>query len=137
MKPSAWARRAAALDLVRRWRRAVRRRCSRATRRGEQERVVGDDGDLGAQRGGVDVAHVDAVDEHRAGGHVVEPRHELHERRLARAGRADERDGRAGGDVERDVVDGGARRAVVAQRRVAELDAAAARRAAGRRPGAR
>ena len=38
-----------------------------AHRRREQERVVGDEGDLRAQRGRVDVAHVGAVDEHGAG----------------------------------------------------------------------
>ena len=43
-----------------------------------------------------DVAQVVAVDEHAAVGRVVEARDELGERRLARAGRADEGDGLAG-----------------------------------------
>ena len=53
--------------------------------RAEQERVVVDDADRVAQRGQVDLAHVGAVDPHRARGHVVEPREQLHQRRLARA----------------------------------------------------
>ena len=52
---------------------------------GEQERRVVDDRDRLAQRDGVDVAHVGAVDEHRAGVDVVEPREQRDERGLARA----------------------------------------------------
>ena len=75
--------------------------------RAEEERVVGDDGDLAAQRARVDVAHVDAVDEHGAGRDVVQARDERDERRLARAGRADERERRAGVDRQRDVAQRG------------------------------
>ena len=48
-----------------------------------------------------EVAHVVAVDAHRAVGHVVEPRDELAERGLAGARRADERDELAGLDRRR------------------------------------
>ncbi len=40
----------------------------------------------------VTCAHVVAVDAHRAGGHVVEARDQVGDRRLAGAGLADERD---------------------------------------------
>ena len=84
------------LDLLARRVRRARRRCSRPrvalNRNGSSSTTA-----IGAaQRGDVDLAHVGAVDEHRAGADVVEAREELHERRLARAGGADERDGGAG-----------------------------------------
>ena len=46
--------------------------------------------DLPPQRRHVDVADVGAIDAHAARGGVVEPRDEHHERRLARAGGADD-----------------------------------------------
>ena len=68
----------------------------------EQEAVLRDHDDrAGAARDSATVAQVDAVQAHRAGGRVVEARDQLRDRRLARAGRADERDGLAGRDVER------------------------------------
>ena len=94
----------------------------------EQERVVVDDRDRAPQRAQVDVAHVGAVDEHAPGGRVVQPGDELHERRLARPRRADQRERRPGLDVERDVVQRVDGRALVAQRDVAQLDAPRPRR---------
>ena len=52
-------------------------------------------------------AHVDPVDEHGPFARVVEPRHERGERRLARAGGADQCDGRAGRDLEVDAGENG------------------------------
>ena len=60
--------------------------------------------ELRAQRVLRDVAQVVAVDEHAAAGRVVEAGHELGEGGLPGAGRADQRDGLARRDVERDVV---------------------------------
>ena len=48
---------------------------------------------------GVEVADVDAVDADRAGGRVEEPRHQVDQRGLAGAGRADHGDGLAGPDA--------------------------------------
>ena len=50
-----------------------------------------------------DLAHVDAVEQHRAGGRVHQPGEQLGDRRLARAGLADDGDPGAGRDVEVDV----------------------------------
>ncbi len=61
------------------------------------------------------VADVDAVDEHRAGRRIVQPRQQADQRRLPRAGDADERHGLPGLDAGRDVVED--RRAVVANAR--------------------
>ena len=47
-----------------------------ADRRGEEERVLGDDADLAAERSSLDVPNVHAVDENAAGDGVVEPRNE-------------------------------------------------------------
>ncbi len=95
-------------------------------RRAEQERVVVDNRDLRAQLVRIERADVGAVDEDGSGGRVVQARDELHERRLARAGRADEGDRRAGLDVERDVAQRGLVVGLVTvdERHVAQLDAA-------------
>ena len=66
----------------------------------EEERVLVDDADVPAQVGQLQVADVLAVDEHGAAAGVVEPRHEVGERRLAAAGVADEGDGVTGRDLE-------------------------------------
>ena len=58
----------------------------------EQERLLGHVAELAAERAQVDVAHGDAVDEHRAAVDVVEAGDQLHERRLAGTGLADQRD---------------------------------------------
>ena len=73
-----------------------------ADRGGEEVGVLGDDADRAAQLIELQVAYIDALDEDRALLDVVEARHELRQRRLARAGAADDRDGRAGRDVEVD-----------------------------------
>ena len=83
------------LDLLRRGVDAAERDVV-ADRAAEQERLLGHDPHLRAQRGRRHVAQVVAVDEDAAGGRVVEARDELGQRRLAGAGRADQRDRLAG-----------------------------------------
>ena len=79
---------------------------------------------------GLDLAHVDAVDQDAALGDVVLAAEQAHERRLARAGGAHQRDRRAALDLEVDVAQD--RRAVlVGEGDAAQLDAAVAR---GQRP---
>ena len=73
---------------------------------GEQDVLLQDDGDLVAQPGQVVVAHVDAADHHAPGGHVVQARDELDERRLPRAGAAHDAQGRARGDRQVDPAQG-------------------------------
>ena len=73
----------------------------------EQKRVLGDDADVAAQVGQAHVAHVVAVDQHAAGGGVVEARHQVGERRLAAAGVAHQRDRAAGRHLEIDVFEHG------------------------------
>jgi hypothetical protein len=97
----------------------------------EQEHLFEHDGDLAAQRGELDVAHVDAVDRHPAGRSVVEPRQQHRRRRLAGTARADQRDRLAGADrqveVVEDVVTAIAIGAAVAEAHVVETDLAALR----------
>ena len=57
---------------------------------GEQERLLGDDAELPAQRLDGDLAQVVTVDEHASAGGVVEAGHQLGDGRLARAGGPDE-----------------------------------------------
>ena len=83
---------------------------------GEEERVLEHDADLRAQRVERDVAHVDAVDADRPGLHVVEAGEQQAHGRLARARRADERDGLAGRDAQREVASTGS------ELQVAEVD---------------
>ena len=126
MKPAACARSAARDDLLAG---GVRPPVGDVVvdRGAEQERVVGDDADLAAQRVELDLAHVDAVDQHLAAGDVVVAAEQGDERRLARAGGARQRDGRAAVDREVDVAQH--RGAVlVVERDVAQLDAAVAGR---------
>jgi hypothetical protein len=61
-------------------------------RRGEEERVLRDHPDLAPKRSPLEVADVDAVDEHPPGGRLVEAGDERGERGLSRSGAADERD---------------------------------------------
>ena len=90
---------------------------------GEQERLLRHEADGAAQDAEREVAHVDAVDEHRARRRIVQPREQDDQRRLARAGDADERDRLPGLDRRRHVVED--RRAVVGEHEIAELDLAA------------
>ena len=71
--------------------------------RREQERVVADDRHGLAQRAQLDLAHVGAVEQDLPGARVVQSRDQRDEARLARAGRADQRDGAPGGHVQVDV----------------------------------
>ena len=81
----------------------------------EEKGVLGDDGHLGAERGLRHVAHVAAVDGDPAFGRVVEARHEVHQRRLARAAHAHESHHLAAPDLEVDVAQRRLRRARVAE----------------------
>ena len=76
------------------------------------------------------VAHVDAVDEHRARRRIVQPREQADQRRLAGAGGADEGDRLAGVDV-RPRCRWSTGVAAVGERQVAELDVARGSRPSG------
>ncbi len=95
-----------------------------ATRAGEQERLLRHDAEPVPEGGQVVVAHVDAVHEHGAAGDVVEAREQFDQCGLPGAGLADEGDGLAGRQLERDAADrvGGVR--AVAEPHVAEGDPA-------------
>ncbi len=75
---------------------------------GEQEAVLGDQPDRRAQGRLGQLADVAATDEDGPVGHVVEAGHQKGERGLAAAGRADDGDGLAGFDGEREPVEDGA-----------------------------
>ena len=81
----------------------AKRRLSR-TRRMEEVRLLRDDADRVRERLEGELADVDAVDRDPPLRRVVEARDEVAGRRLARAGLADERGGRAGRGVEGDVL---------------------------------
>ena len=72
---------------------------------GEEERLLRHEADRAAEDRERDVAHVDAVDEDGAARRIVQPREQADERRLAGAGRADERDGLPRLDAQRDVIE--------------------------------
>ena len=76
-----------------------------ADARGEERGLFEADRDLAAQRPQRRVADVDTVDRHPAVRDVVEARHEHRQRRLARAGEADERDRLTRLDLEVDVAE--------------------------------
>ena len=81
----------------------------------EQVGLLRDDADGRGERREARVAHVDAVDRDAPGLRLVQARDEVAERRLAGAGRADERGARARGDDEVDVVQRPRRALVVAE----------------------
>ena len=68
----------------------------------EEEGLLGHDRDLVEEGAAFDVAQIDAVDLDRAAGRVVEAQHQIDQRRLARAGSADDGDDLAGRDREVD-----------------------------------
>src|SRR5439155_26754704 len=86
--------------------------------RREEQGLLQDDRELAAQVGQAQVAQVDAVELDAPGGGVVEAHEQADERRLAGAGRAGDRDVRAGRGLEGDVLQRGA------PRHVGERDAA-------------
>ena len=92
----------------------------------EQERVLRDRRDRAPQRTWLELAHVDAVDDHPPGLHVVQPRDQRGQRRLARAGRADQRERATRRQVEIDAVEHRPRR-VVAEAHALEPQLARAR----------
>ena len=104
-------------------------------RAGEEERLLGHDADLAAQRVQRHVADVDAVDEHAAALGVVEAVDELGHRRLARPGRPDERDALARGDRRGRRGESTGRRRVVAEGDVGEARSRRRRAASSRRVG--
>jgi hypothetical protein len=75
-----------------------------ANRRVEQIRLLRDDADQIRQRLEAQVSNVDTADRDSATTDVVEPCGQVAERRLSRAGLADQRGRRALGDRERDVL---------------------------------
>ena len=70
----------------------------------EQDGVLGDDGDLGAQRGDGQVADVVSVDEQPPAGDIEEARQQMDQRGLAGAAGADDGDHLARADLQIDVV---------------------------------
>ena len=92
---------------------------------GEQHVLLQHHGHLIAQRLNVIVAHVHAADLERARAHVVQSRHQLHQRRLCRTSTADDADGHAGTNLQVDVVKHGLFGTVgVAEGDVVEFDGA-------------
>ncbi len=77
-----------------------------ADRAGEELVLLQHHGDRAAQRLDVIVAHVDAADLHAALRRVVQAWDQLHERRFADAGAADDAHGAAGGDMQVHVLEG-------------------------------
>ena len=106
-----------------------------ADRAGEEEALLRHDPELAAQRLLRDVVEVVPVDRDPARARVVEAREQLRDRRLARAGVADERDRRARRNVERDAVEHLGAFVPVAEAHVLEADVA--RRCCGSSTGAR
>ena len=70
----------------------------------QQVGVLADHADGVGEVGEADVAQVDAVEQHPAGGRVVQPRDQAGESGLAAAGLADEGEAGAGGYVQVDAV---------------------------------
>ena len=99
----------------------------------EQHGVLRDHADRGAQRLLRHVADVLAVDQDAAAGHVVEAEQQPRDRRLAGAGRADDRDRLAGRHLEADALEDRPRR-LVGEADVLEADAAGAAPRAAWRP---
>ena len=101
----------------------------------EQVHVLQHQAEQPAHVGEIELADVDAVDRDPAARHVVEPQQQVDQRRLARAGGADDADALAGADLEADVLE---HQVVVV---VGEPDVVEARcgpaPGAGRRAGAR
>ena len=87
----------------------------------EEEPLLRHQHDAAAQRRLGDPAYVDAVEQDRALDRVHQPGEQLGDRRLARAGLADDRDPAAGVDVEVDVLEH-QRPARVGERHVVEAD---------------
>ncbi len=107
-----------------------RTRCSRRScrRRGTAPAARSRSRRAASQR---NLADVDAVDEDRARRRLVQPRQQVDQRRLAGAGGADERRGLPGLDPQRHVVEHRRLGAGIREGQVADLDAAAHRRARG------
>ncbi|MBV6467016.1 MAG: hypothetical protein PGMFKBFP_02348 [Anaerolineales bacterium] len=91
----------------------------------EQQRGLKHDPDLPAERSQVEGAHVAAVNQQRALGHVVEAGDEIHERGLARASLPDQRDELIRLHGQFDIRQRDGFFVLIFERDVAELDAAA------------
>src|SRR5439155_19022077 len=94
-------------------------------RAAEQERLLGDDAEPAPDVRTVHLTDVDAIEQDGAGGHVVEARDEIHERGLAAARRADDRDRLARLGRERHVAEDRVLGARIAELDGLEFDAAA------------
>ena len=68
----------------------------------EQERLLRDEADLAAQFRRIQLAHVDAVQEHRAAGRIEQPRNQADQRALARSGVTHDGHRRAGRNAQVD-----------------------------------
>ena len=90
---------------------------------GKQKGLLRHETDRTAQHRQRHVPHVDAVDEHGAGGRIVQTCKQADERGLAGSGDADEGDGLAGFDPRGDMIEH--RRRAVAEYQVAKFDLAA------------
>jgi hypothetical protein len=96
---------------------------------GEEKALLENQADVAAQVVEVELAHVDAVEQHAAGGRVEEARDQAHQHALARAGRAEDGHALAGFHVEVDVAHDGLG-AVVGEGDVFERTAPSSRGAA-------
>ncbi len=94
----------------------------------EQNHILTDEAHLSTQVRQPILAHVDPVQQHRTLLHVVEPRHQTDQRRLAAAGSSDDGHGFAGTHVETDLVQHVALVARVGERHIAKFDVAAGAR---------
>ena len=90
----------------------------------EQVRPLRDEPDRAPQHVGIEVVHVDPADEHRALGAVEQPQDQVDERRLARAGAADDRGRLTGRGRERDAGEHRVLGARVVEADVVELERA-------------
>ena len=97
----------------------------RRHRAGEEVGPLRHVADPAPQQLGCQIAHVDAVDEHRPGGGVEQARDQVDDRRLAGAGAADDRCRLARCDSERHIGEYRMSRARIGERDVTELDRAA------------
>ena len=91
-------------------------------RAGEQVRPLRHEADRAPQHVGIEVVNVDPADEHRALGAVEQPQDQVDERRLARAGAADDGRGLAGRGRERDAGEHRVLGAGIVEADVAELE---------------
>lgn len=88
----------------------------------EQRHVLGHAAQVAPHVGRIELAQVDAIEQHGAIGGLVQAHDEPLDRALARADATDQRDAFTGGDLEADALDGRIGSAGVGEPDVAELD---------------